>query len=490
MSCVDSLYAREGQRLIDHLRDVGNMCPYKYLGYLHDIGKVSKKFQDKLKGVQKNRFRHPAAGLPIYDYLLTVSSSEEPDKNKLYLAAMYYHHTPISFDMIQNDILTLTYGKPEEKEERFLMTKEEIKCAFEMLNEVLPDEDLKSKVSYEGFVDYLQANDDNIEEKYLKKVEDILRLLYDELNDINEEEKNEFAKMYHSLVEADWKSSGESQDNSVAWDTLIDRFINRFQKKIGDWNDVQNTIKDNHLSDDKLLLTAPTGSGKTEASLLWALNKAKEKKAKRIIYVLPIRALIDDIFKRFKKYLENDPNNPKIVDIWYSDYIVRMEKDLLGYIGSGVIDNFDKFNFYLIFRKYFMDRNIIITTADQVLMSYLNVDRYPIRYGLFKDSVFVFDEVQTYPEVMRALLYRFMKNVPEAVMVMTATPPKDNELRKLNVIVGEDKIGEWLEEFHGNKDVEIHLKKVEIPHSSKYDKREDTKKKEIDREIRKKFKYK
>ena len=56
-------------------------------------------------------------------------------------------------------------------------------------------------------------------------------------------------------------------------------------------------------------LTAPTGSGKTEAALLWSGNNQNPLASKRVFYLLPYTASINAMYTRLKK----DFKNPDLV---------------------------------------------------------------------------------------------------------------------------------------------------------------------------------
>jgi CRISPR-associated endonuclease/helicase Cas3 len=68
-----------------------------------------------------------------------------------------------------------------------------------------------------------------------------------------------------------------------------------FQAKGFDFYDHQKTASDKL---GNIILTAPTGSGKTETSLLWLQNQMEEVGQGRVFYTLPFTASINAMFKR------------------------------------------------------------------------------------------------------------------------------------------------------------------------------------------------
>src|SRR3989338_9592228 len=58
----------------------------------------------------------------------------------------------------------------------------------------------------------------------------------------------------------------------------------------------QKDVIDKGISKNAILV-APTGSGKSEFSLLWA-----DKWKRKLIYTLPLRVALNDLYKRFYDY--------------------------------------------------------------------------------------------------------------------------------------------------------------------------------------------
>ncbi len=450
------LKAGHGQTLFQHLYEVENFCGEKarLLGFLHDIGKVSKTFQEYLNAMESGKmpdahFRHAVASLPMADYIL--QKQNEPDNVRLLkLLAIYYHHSTINPDMLENDLIRVTNAAPI-----FSLSEGEIRCAFSLLQTLFSKKGYEWKGDVGEFLKRMKEKGG-----YTAWIEEILKKFFTRFQEIDEETKFHLSDMYYRLVKGDWLSSSGKEEEKINWSYFLSLFESNFWSKRqaeDPRSQIQNTLL--KAENDFVYFIAPTGSGKSEASLYWALQKAREHGTERIIYVLPFKALIDDLYSRFsKKYL------PGKVMLWHSDYLEYLLEELNRELS---FKSFDEFNFFRTFRKYFLDpsKPIIITTADQILMSFLNVARYPIRRGLFENSVFVFDEIQAYGAFMRGFIYDFIPSVkPKACLFMTATPP--GEVLGNGKVVIENPFGTqiefeivedkaWVELLHKERDCDL-----------------------------------
>ncbi|HLC14801.1 MAG TPA: DEAD/DEAH box helicase, partial [Thermodesulfovibrionia bacterium] len=131
-----------------------------------------------------------------------------------------------------------------------------------------------------------------------------------------------------------------------------------------------------------VILCAPTGAGKTWAAVLPFLAnwKLEQQFADRLIYVLPLRSLATSLYNDIRRACENAFNE-------VSEYKIRFQKRPYVTIQTG--DQKD---------DPFFEGDIIFTTVDQCLSSYLNMPvSLPqkvanINAGAFIGSLIVFDE--------------------------------------------------------------------------------------------------
>lgn len=155
---------------------------------------------------------------------------------------------------------------------------------------------------------------------------------------------------------------------------------------------------------DHLLIRAPTGWGKTAASLSYAIGKNS-----KIIYVLPtitsIKSFYDDLSTLFGE--ENIGEFFYYADV---EAIRREESDLRE----------------LMFSSYFA-QPVIITTLDQLLLTFLQVGKYFLKRPHLRRSVIILDEVHTFSQNMLYILSYFLEKFSQIynlkICIMSATFP-------------------------------------------------------------------
>lgn len=136
-------------------------------------------------------------------------------------------------------------------------------------------------------------------------------------------------------------------------------------------------------------LTAPTGSGKTNSSITFALEHAKTNNLERVIYVIPYTSIIDQTAAKLEEYFDDqiDNDNPVVLP-HYSEASYQMEEE-----SDLTQDNL---------RRRFAAENwnvpIVVTTAVQFFESLYSSKASKCRkLHNLTNSVIIFDEAQTLP---------------------------------------------------------------------------------------------
>lgn len=170
-----------------------------------------------------------------------------------------------------------------------------------------------------------------------------------------------------------------------------------------------------------LLLTAPTGSGKTESAFMWLQNQLNSSGQGRVFYVLPFTASINAMFERLKK--EMGDNKIGMLHGKLSDYLNNYF-DNLQYAGQA-----KKESIQVLKEKF---KNIVtpvkVITPFQLLKNLFGLKGYEQGFFEMAGSYLIFDEIHAYnPETfaqIKVLIEFAIQHLRAKVMIMTATMPK------------------------------------------------------------------
>lgn len=173
-----------------------------------------------------------------------------------------------------------------------------------------------------------------------------------------------------------------------------------------------------------LFLTAPTGSGKTEAALGWMRRQLQQQQG-RIFYVLPYTASINAMQKRLARAFtpETAFQDSPLVGLLHGKarlHLLSAFEEHSAKIEGHVRD------LVQILRK--MQHPLKIVTPFQILKHAFGVRGFEIGLAELAGSILIFDEIHAYdPETFAricVLLEWLVKNLRVRVMIMTATLPK------------------------------------------------------------------
>lgn len=361
----------------------------------HDLGKTHSEFQKVLQGMRANWYhqRHEVFSSTLIDFL----NISEIDKFLLKLIVIG-HHKDIRFLLNQldngykddDDIFSLSdEGKLEWIEEsqklnltyiERLLKKYNISCNLNSLE--LPKNFLKNYTNYP-----INARD----------------ILF-----------NELILAAGALKQCDHLASAGIFKINLLKDSNFNFLYNKA------WNPYSHQIKASN-SNGNIVLTAPTGAGKTEASLMWLHNQIKKLGQGRVFYILPFTASINAMYERLDKEMIGNNEIVGVIHGKLSEYIESRFGDEKYSWQNEKLKKELKESFKALVTP------LKVTTPFQLLKSIFGLRGF--EKGIFEMSggYFIFDEIHAYePEVLaqiKVLIEFAVKYLNVQVCLMTATLP-------------------------------------------------------------------
>jgi len=222
---------------------------------------------------------------------------------------------------------------------------------------------------------------------------------------------------------ADWHGSGETSvryNISNEPDSIIGELEKRCHNKGIIYKGLlpfQETCGD---SSGNLIAVAPTGSGKTEASILWALKNAKEMGKAKILYLLPTMVTANNIWKRLAEFFGEEN-----VGLTHSTANLFLQNDLID--EEDIWENRRD----ILFNQSFI-KPVTVGTVDQLLTAGFNAGRWTLKEINASNSVIIIDEIHAYDGWTLGLIIstiRHFSSLGARFMLMSATMP--NSLQQI-----------------------------------------------------------
>lgn len=173
-----------------------------------------------------------------------------------------------------------------------------------------------------------------------------------------------------------------------------------------------------------VVLTAPTGSGKTEAALLWIREQIRQSgQTGHVYYVLPFTASINAMFERLSKDFGEWKEIVGMLHGKLSDYLNNYFEDAQYDIES------KKEEIQQIRSKFrSLTTSVKVVTPFQLLKHLFGLKGYEQGFFEMAGSYLIFDEIHAYsPEVfaqIKVLLEFTQKYLNAHILIMTATMPR------------------------------------------------------------------
>ncbi len=391
---------------------------------LHDIGKNIEPFQKMMEAKRNNEkfdisknYRHELVSFP-YALLGGLYLSKENSKNSENSSCCKFpfeslvivgHHRNIDPALL-SFVRECKSDKPKYLNDGIIYALKLAEEIFERegfsfpkipIHEYNPYIEVSKMISYDGiFVKIYEKEKNN---KYIENNNgtERIRIIYSLLKAIlhyADWHASSKIPMNYSLKYGDIDIHREIEKRCIDKNIKFDK-LRPFQKECG-------SILDN------VITIAPCGSGKTEASLLWAFNNLKDMKEGKIIYLLPTMVTANGIYGRLGNYF-GEWN----IGLSHSTASIMFEDD------DGKDSSRETRN--VLFDKSFI-KPVTVATIDQLLLAGFNTGKWCLIEANTANSVVIIDEIHSYDTWTLGLIVESIKHFSKLgtrFMLMSATMP-------------------------------------------------------------------
>lgn len=354
----------------------------------HDLGKSHPEFQKLLKGL-KNKWDHQRHELFSIYYIINSDFSQQ--EKELLLFAVAGHHK--NLEELSDFIYDSYYTAPGDFEPAIAYDKECHKMPVSEMYTLLDQ------------YNYHKVTDKNIDIYTLIKKEKRI--------DYSIETEDYWQRMFlvGALKQCDHLASAGIKDiQKIATDDFQFLFTYKlYSHQLTALNSIGNVI-----------LSSPTGSGKTETSFLWLKKQIETKGQGRVFYILPYTASINAMYERLNKKINADIPKVGMIHGKLAQYLeYKMEND------SSSNGEKDKLQLLEDFKTLVTPIKII--TPFQLLKYIFGLKGFEKGIMEWSGGYFIFDEIHAYDAIVFAqiivLLEFITKYLNASVHIMTATLP-------------------------------------------------------------------
>jgi len=168
------------------------------------------------------------------------------------------------------------------------------------------------------------------------------------------------------------------------------------------------------------LALAPTGSGKTEAALAWALNQVERGHARKILFLLPTMVTANSIHKRLTSFFGEHGHNVGLV---------HSTADLIRDSRGDEESEADRADVRAeVLRESHLFLPITVGTVDQLLVPLFHAGRWALKSFAAADSAIIIDEIHAYePHTLGLIVCMIgqLRTLGARFFAMSATMPTD-----------------------------------------------------------------
>jgi len=203
-------------------------------------------------------------------------------------------------------------------------------------------------------------------------------------------------------------------------------------KSIYNFPKLRKIQKESLKTKGSAFLTAPTGSGKTEASLFWSDANQNTISSRRVFYLLPYTASINAMYKRLQKDFKKE-DKVGLLHGKASYFLYKgLSDDLEKYVETEKnLDDYDEIKSKLreikgLSKKIYRPYKVL--TPFQILKAFFGSKGFEMQLSEMTNGLFILDEIHAYDAHVTSLILEILKilknNFNAEIFIMSATLPK------------------------------------------------------------------
>ena len=392
--------------------------------YLHDLGKLTKEFQNNIsKGKRSSKYPHA-----LYSFFIINKLDYTPILSSISIEALSVlaHHTQLYNGLYEN---YQNINRPT-----FLI--DEINKFLIKLNKINPNQLIKT----------FNTNELKFKQLKIYKVIKNHNRKCNEFNDIFLL-KSVYSYFFSILQLCDDFSSANFSkfvENSNINKKYFDNILSKPEKyvlRLNENNYIKNIFKDKtpynyqkelfNKSPKYSLLFSPCGRGKTEASLIWALNVMKKYHKNKIVFAMPTQVTSNAMWERLCNIFGQEN-----VGVFHGKSFIKLKN--LEIFDSNKDINSETFKGNVFFKP------VTVTTIDHIIYSFVHgFNQSDFALGNLQNSVIIFDEIHYYEKNTLNHLYTlfdFLRkmNIPHNLMSGTLPNFIVNGLDKYELTIDDE----------------------------------------------------
>jgi CRISPR-associated endonuclease/helicase Cas3 len=406
--------------------------------YFHDIGKATKQFQNNIKrGKHSQNYPHSFFAFPIFlnFYLNGILNPflKENDPILLEFCTVLGHHTQLHKN-IYEDI----YSEVDYKEIETCYFVNSVEAVYKKLNfhkffelkvNQIDELNILNSTQIKGKLKQIIKNCTKYKNK--TKLKSIFTYFFSILQLCDDYSSANFSKFI------------ENYNGDV---TLFDSVIENAEEYVTKLN-VEDPIKivlgnlkpydfQSELFEKSpkfSVLFAPCGRGKTEASLLWALNSMKNCDINKIVFALPTQVTSNAMWERLcKMFGEGEDDKEKFEDgkryvgLFHGKSFIKLKSEAMKENEDFNENDLDEIKGE-VFKGNVFFKPITVTTIDHLIYSFVHgFTQADFALGNLQNATIIFDEVHYYEKHTLShltTLFRLLKQFDIPHLLMSGTLP-------------------------------------------------------------------